>query len=187
MSSEPSSSTKPIEDGPTLIFDLETDGLLNDVTCIHCLVIHDVEADQTIVYNDQGDKEPVVRGIERLEDAGTIVGHNIINYDLPVIRKLFPWFQNTGRVLDTLVLSRLYHADILKKDLRKGWKHMPAQLHGRHSLEAYGYRLGEYKGSFSKTTDWKEWSQDMQDYCEQDVVVTKKLCEHFHPYLSGSR
>ena len=25
---------------------------------------------------------------------------------------------------------------------------MPLQLYGRHSLEAYGYRLGEYKGKF---------------------------------------
>ena len=187
MSNEPSSLTEPTPDGPTLIFDLETDGLLNDVTCIHCLVIHDVEADQTLVYNDQGDQEPIVRGIERLEDAGTIVGHNIINYDLPVIRKLFPWFQNTGRVLDTLVLSRLYHADILNIDRKRNWKTMPAQLYGRHSLEAYGHRLGEYKGCFGKTTDWKEWSQEMQDYCVQDVVVTTKLCKHFHPYLTGSR
>ena len=184
--SEQSSLTKPIEDGPTLIFDLETDGLLNDVTRIHCLVIHDLEADQTLCYNDEGDKEPIVRGIERLEDAGTIIGHNIINYDLPVIRKLYPWFENTGRVLDTLVLSRLYHANILKTDQNREWKHMPAQLYGRHSLEAYGYRLGEYKGCFAKTTDWKEWSQEMQDYCEQDVVVTTKLCDHFHKYLSGS-
>jgi hypothetical protein len=187
MLNEPSLLTKPTQPGPTLIFDLETDGLLNDVTCIHCLVIYDVEADQTLVYNDQGDKEPVVRGITRLEDAGCIVGHNIINYDIPVIRKLFPWFKNTGRVLDTLVLSRLYHADILKVDQKRKWNHMPAQLYGRHSLAAYGYRLGEYKGEFGKTTDWKDWSQAMQDYCEQDVVVTKKLCDHFHPYLTGSR
>jgi len=171
----------------TLIFDLETNGLLNDLTCIHCLVIHDVEADQTLCYNDQGNKEPVVRGIERLEDADTIVGHNIINYDIPAISKLYPWFQNTGRVLDTLVLSRLYHADILTIDRKLNWNHMPLQLYGRHSLEAYGYRLGEYKGSYGKTTDWKEWTQEMEDYCVQDVNVTKKLCNHFHPYLIGSR
>jgi len=171
----------------TLIFDLETDGLLNDLTCIHCLVIYDLEADQTLVYNDQGNQEPIVRGIERLEDADTIVGHNIINYDLPVISKLYPWFQNTGRVLDTLVLSRLYHADILTVDKKRNWKHMPLQLYGRHSLESYGYRLGEYKGSYGKTTDWKTWTQEMEDYCVQDVNVTKKLCNHFHPYLTGLR
>ena len=64
---------------------------------------------------------------------------------------------------------------------------MPLQLYGRHRLEAYGYRLGEYKGEFGKTSDWSEWSQEMEDYCAQDVEVTKKLCDHFHPYLTGAR
>jgi len=168
-----------------LIFDIETDGLYNDVTCIHCVGIYDQEADQTLAYNDQGDKEPITKAIQRLEDADRIIGHNIIGYDLPVIKKLFPWFEPRGEVVDTLLLSRLYHADILKTDQKRKWNQMPLQLYGRHSLEAYGYRLGEYKGCFGKTTDWKEWSQDMQDYMLQDVNVTKKLWKHFHKYLTG--
>ena len=171
----------------TLIFAIATNGLVHDVTRIHCLGIYDTETNQTLVYNDEGDMEPLTRGIQRLEDASLIVGHNIINYDLPVIRKLYPWFQNVGRVLDTLVLSRTCHADILSTDKKRKWKQMPLQLYGRHSLEAYGYRLGEYKGSFGKDTDWKEWSQEMQDYMVQDVVVTTKLWKHFQPYLNGSR
>lgn len=171
----------------TLIFDLETNGLLYDVTRIHCLAIYDTKAEQMLVYNDEGSTEPLSRGIQRLEDASEIVGHNIINYDLPVIRKLYPWFSNVGRVLDTLVLSRVCHPDILSIDGKRKWKNMPLQLYGRHSLESYGYRLGEYKGSFGKTSDWKEWSQEMQDYCLQDVQVTTKLWKHFQPYLNGSR
>lgn len=171
----------------TLIFDLETNGLLHDVTRIHCLGIYDTETNQTLVYNDQGNEEPLSRGLQRLEDADQIVGHNIINYDLPVIRKLYAWFKPSGRVLDTLVLSRVCHADILKVDQKRKWNHMPLQLYGRHSLEAYGYRLNEYKGAFGKDTDWKEWSQEMQDYMVQDVVVTTKLWNHFQQYLNGSR
>ena len=171
----------------SLIFDLETNGLLHDVTRIHCLGIYDTETDQILVYNDEGNTEPLTRGIQRLEDASLIVGHNIINYDLPVIRKLYPWFQNVGRVLDTLVLSRICHADILKTDQKRKWKNMPPQLVGRHSLEAYGYRLGEYKGDFGKTADWKNWSEEMQQYCIQDVHVTVKLWHHFLPYLTGLR
>jgi hypothetical protein len=171
----------------TLIFDLETNGLLHDVTDIHCLAIYDTETKQMLVYNDEGNTEPLTRGIQRLEDASEIVGHNIINYDIPVIRKLYPWFSNVGRVLDTLVLSRVCHPDILSIDGKRKWKNMPLQLYGRHSLESYGYRLGEYKGDFGKTSDWKEWSQEMQDYMVQDVVVTTKLWKHFQPYLNGSR
>ena len=171
----------------TLIFDIESNGLLHDVTRIHCIGIYDTETKQTLVYNDEGDTEPLTRGIQRLEDAELIVGHNIINYDIPVIRKLFPWFERSGLILDTLVLSRICHADILKTDQKRKWKGMPLQLYGRHSLESYGYRLGEHKGEFGKGTDWKECSREMQDYMIQDVVVTTKLWNHFQPYLNGSR
>jgi DNA polymerase elongation subunit (family B) len=170
-----------------LVFDLETDGLLNDVTRIHCLVIYDSEADETYVFNDEGSEEPIVRGIQLLEEADIICGHNVISYDIPVIEKIYPWFASKALVVDTLLLSRLYHADRFEIDKQDTNSRFPLQLRGRHSLEAYGYRLGEYKGEFGKTTDWKEWSQEMQDYCEQDVKVTTKLCDHFHPYLSGSR
>jgi hypothetical protein len=170
-----------------LVFDLETDGLLNDVTQIHCLVIHDSETEQTIHYNDQGNQEPIARGIQRLEDADVIVGHNIVGYDLPVIHKLYPWFDPQALIIDTLLLSRLYHTDMLEIDKKRSISNMPLQLYGRHSLESYGYRLKEYKGEFGKTTDWKEWSPEMETYCAQDVKVTTKLCEHFRPYLTGSR
>ena len=132
----------------SLIFDLETDGLLKDVSTIHCLAIYDIDTEETFSYNDTGNEEPVVRGIQRLADADCIIGHNIIGYDIPVLRKLFPWFISPGTVIDTLLLSRLYHADMMKLDKKHNWNHMPSQLYGRHSLESYGYRLGEFKGSF---------------------------------------
>ena len=172
--------------GNTLVFDLESNGLLNDVTKIHCLVIYEQETGETVAYNDEGNAEPITRGVQRLEDADVIVGHNVIGYDIPCLQKIYSWFSPTAMVVDTLLLSRLYHTDILNIDQTRKFKQMPLQLYGRHSLESYGYRLGEYKGSFGKDTDWQEWSQEMQDYCVQDVNVTRKLCDHFHKYLSGS-
>jgi len=62
---------------------------------------------------------------------------------------------------------------------------MPKKLYGRHSLEAYGYRLGLNKGDFCHDADWSEWSQEMEDYCIQDVKVTTKLCDHFLPLLNS--
>jgi hypothetical protein len=168
-----------------LVFDIETNGLYDDVTHIHCIGIHDLDAKETYVFNDQGNAQPITKGVQLLEDANSIVGHNIIGYDIPVIRKLYPWFTPSGTVMDTLVLSRIYHADILKVDQKRRWNHMPLQLYGRHSLESYGYRLGEYKGNFGKTSDWKEWSEDMQEYMMQDVRVTHKLWDHFHKYLTS--
>jgi hypothetical protein len=169
-----------------LIFDIETDGLYNNVTQIHCVAIKDLDNGETYVFNDQGNREPIVRAVTMLEEADTIIGHNIIGYDIPVIQKFYGFFQ-PPRTLDTLLLSRLYHPNIREIDANRNWAHMPLHLRGRHSLESYGYRLGEYKGGFAKQTDWKEWSQDMEDYMVQDVQVTHKLWDHFQKYLTGSR
>jgi hypothetical protein len=170
-----------------LIFDIETNGLLYNVSAVHCLVIYDTETDKTMVFNDEGSADPIIRGVQILEDADLVAGHNIIGYDLPVLRKLYGWFRRAGDCLDTLLLSRLYHPNLMEIDKQNKWADMPLKLYGSHSLEAYGYRLKENKGTFAKETDWSNWCQDMQDYCVQDVKVTTKLCDHFHPYLTGSR
>ena len=168
-----------------LIFDIETDGLLYNVTTIHCLVIHDTETGETTAYNDQGNAEPIVRGITYLEDCACAIGHNILSYDLPVINKLYPFFSYPACVIDTLLLSRLYHPDMMDLDKRHNWEGMPLKLYGRHNLESYGHRLSCNKGDLGKDSDWKHWSQEMQDYCTQDVNLTTKLWKHFQPYLAG--
>ena len=174
------SETKPI----TLLFDLETTPLNAKRTEIHCIVTHDYETGETTRYNDIGGEEPIVRAVTYLMDADTIIGHNIIGFDIPVIKKIYPFFEPKGRIIDTLLLSRLYHPNMLDVDRRAKPTGMPPKLYGRHSLESYGYRLGEYKGDFGKNSDWQQWSQEMQDYMVQDVKVTTKLCEHFRPYLT---
>ena len=171
----------------SLVFDIETNGLLYDVSTIHCLAIYDLSTDETIAYNDTGSSEPISRGLQRLQDSDRVIGHNIIGYDLPVIRKLYPWFGNPAHVVDTLLLSRLYHPDMINLDKQHTWDGMPLKLYGKHSLESYGYRLDEQKGDFGSTSDWADWSQEMENYCIQDVHVTTKLWKHFQPYLNGSR
>ena len=191
----PSSKTKPTTGVGALIFDLETNGLLHDTSRIHCIALHWCDDNRTETYNDEkyaespkelpmGANYSITTALSWLETADVIVGHNIINFDLPVIKRLYPWFNPSAVIVDTLILSRLYHPNLL--DIDKETKKIPPKLYGRHSLESYGYRLDEYKGDFGKEADWKEWSQEMEDYCKQDVMVTKKLCEHFHPYLIGS-
>ena len=184
------------------MFDLETNGLLNNATRIHCISLYWQEDDRTESFNDEkystgefdikedapmGSNYSITTGISWLETADVLVGHNIIGFDIPIIKKLYPWFNPSGLIIDTLLLSRLYHPNLFDIDQRRNWKHMPLQLYGRHGLESYGYRLNEYKGNFGKTTDWSEWSKEMQDYCEQDVTVTRKLWNHFLPYLNGLR
>ena len=57
----------------------------------------------------------------------------------------------------------------------------PKRLLGSHGLKAWGHRLGLLKGDFGEKTDWKEWSQEMQDYCVLDVKVTHRLWKHLAP------
>ena len=193
--------TKPtIGQVGTVVFDLETNGLsfTTEDPRIHCIALHWAKDNRTEAFNDEkyadspkdlpmGASYSITTAVSHLEVADILIGHNIIGFDLPFIHSVYPWFNPTGIVIDTLLLSRLYHPNLLEIDKKHQWKDMPKPLYGKHSLEAYGYRLGLYKGDFAKDTDWKKWSQEMQDYCIQDVKVTERLCNHFHPYLTGSR
>lgn len=162
-----------------LAFDLETNGFMRQgFDRIHCLVIRDLDNGLVTQYNDQGDRESIVTGINVLAEASLLVGHNIISYDIEVIHELYPWFDAKGiELCDTLILSRQFFPHILGLDykVRKGG--MPLKLYGRHSLESWGWRLDYHKGDYKDHADWSAWSNEMQDYCVRDVEVTSLLWE----------
>jgi DNA polymerase I len=163
-----------------LLFDIETNGLPRQgLDHIHCIVIKDLDTEQTFRFNDTGIGDSVTNGITLLQEADVLIGHNIVGFDIPVIESIYPFFKTKATVFDTLILSRMFYPDILSRDFRKKPIGMPAKLFGRHGLEAWGYRLGDYKGEFAKQTDWVSWSQEMEDYCEQDVHVVGSLFKLF--------
>ncbi len=158
-----------------LIFDLETDGLLDEVSKIHCLVIKVTGTGNMITCGDAACDRSIDWGLKQLMEADCIAGHNVIKYDIPVIKKLYPWFTvDESKVFDTLVATRLIWANIKDTDnaLLKQEK-LPGKLFGSHSLAAWGYRLGNYKGDYDG--GWETFSQEMLDYCVQDVEVTAQL------------
>jgi DNA polymerase I-like protein with 3'-5' exonuclease and polymerase domains len=168
-----------------LLFDIETNGLPRQgLSHIHCIVAKDLDTNQVFRYNDTGASESVTTGVTLLEEADELIGHNIVGFDIPVIQGLYPFFTPRGLVRDTLIMSRMFFPDILSRDFRKKPIGMPSKLFGRHSLESWGYRLGDYKGQFAKTTDWSEWSKEMEDYCEQDVHVCMTLFQLFSDKLN---
>jgi DNA polymerase I-like protein with 3'-5' exonuclease and polymerase domains len=159
-----------------LLFDIETNGLPRQgLDHIHCVVAKDIDSGQVFRFNDTGSANSVTNGITLLQEADVLIGHNIVGFDIPVIQQIYPFFQTKATLFDTLILSRMFYPDILSRDFRKKPIGMPPKLFGRHSLEAWGYRLGDYKGEFGKTTDWADWSQEMENYCEQDVHVCDSL------------
>lgn len=171
-----------------LVFDLESDGLLPTLTKIHVLSITDTQAPNKPMVFRGAD---VIKGVKLLQDSYMIVGHNIISFDIPALQKIYPWFKPKGIVRDTLVMSRLIYTNLKDVDagLLKKNKIIMGKLFGSHSLEAWGKRLGNHKGDYSVAfkarmgdayvdgMEWREWSQDMEDYCVQDVVVTVTLWE----------
>ena len=146
-----------------LVFDIETDGLFDDVSKVHCIVLKDLDTKEVI-------KPKIKKAMQLLSEAELIIGHNIIKYDIPVLQKLYG-FYTEAKIFDTIVAARLMYPDIKDRDFRK--KDFPKNMIGRHSLEAWGHRIGNYKSHI--VTDWKEFTQEMLDYCVQDVEVTATL------------
>lgn len=163
------------------VVDCETNGLLDTVSEVHCVVARCPATGE--VRQANGTRIDAL--LEWLSaNAGVMVGHNIISFDLPVFVKLHG-FTHKAQVLDTMVLTRLGYPHILQLDFVRKPKGMDAKLYGRHSLEAWGHRIGALKGAYGKSGDedtdakaWENWSQEMQDYCVQDVLVTEKLLRH---------
>ncbi len=169
-------------------FDCETDGLLDDLTVIHSLVLTDVDTGETYSCHDQRsntDYGTIEWGLDKLRKADQVIGHNIIAYDIPALQKVYPWFHiDETKVYDTLVMSRLIWSDLMDRDVKAVARGiLKPKMRGRHSLEAWGQRLGKWKGDYSEDMKakgldpWAEWNQDMQDYCVQDVEVTLAFWE----------
>lgn len=157
-------------------FDLECNGFLEECTKVLSLVLTDV--DSGITHSLYG--KYIEDGVWQLADADEIIGHNIIKFDVPVLAKLFG-FKTSAKVTDTLVLSRFLYPDMVGTDtpnLHRLKQTFPKFPTGSHSLKAWGMRLGVLKGDFGESSDWSEWTPEMQTYCEQDVVVTAALHQH---------
>lgn len=129
-------------------------------------------------------------GLQMAMAADFTTWHNGISYDIPAIQKLYPWFTlptSPDRFIDTLVYARLVYPDLWDIDTKLYEKgKLPGNLRKRQSLEAWGYRLGDYKGDYQgdpniadeaerKKRKWERWNQAMEDYCVQDTAVTLKL------------
>ena len=85
-----------------LIIDLETNGFLDKLDVIHCIVCKDIETNKVYSYNPDN----LFESLKLLKKATLLIGHNIQGFDLPAIKKYFK-YNYTGEILDTLLCSRL--------------------------------------------------------------------------------
>jgi len=151
-----------------LVFDLESDGLYDEVTKVFCIVIYDINRKQTFTYGP----DRIDAALKHLATADALIGHNIINYDLAVLQKLHS-FDCKAHIIDTLICTRLiWPKEKLYECDENQYEAVPKGLRGSASLKAWGYRLADNKIEFK---DFSEYSDEMLEYCIQDVSVTTKL------------
>ena len=136
-----------------IIFDIECNGL--NPTTIHCIVAKVLEGP---VHTFPPNK--LKEGIEFLKKADTLIGHNILRFDLDVIKKLMGVNLYDKNIEDTLVMSRLFK---------------PIRENG-HSLKTWGYRVGFSKQD--QPLDFNEYTPQMLEYCVNDVKLNEIVYLH---------
>ncbi len=146
-----------INDGKrVLVFDIETDGLLDTVSTLFCIVCMEYPSKEVKVF--KGD-ECYNDFLNYIDKDTILVGHNVLSYDLPVLSKLLGYKHSVTKVLDTLLLSQL---------------HNPIRDSG-HSLASWGVRMKVPKlpqPSFSVL------SEEMVEYCIRDVELNYLVFEY---------
>ena len=135
-----------------LVFDVETDGL--DPTEIFCIVTYDVDTGITQTFAPSELDE----AYRLLLNCDKLIGHNIGNYDIPVVKKLAGVDLSEKRIIDTLILSRLFN---------------PTRAEN-HSLKSWGYRLNFPKTEFD---EFDSYTPEMLEYCKNDVLLNYKVYE----------
>lgn len=164
---------KELENKSIAVWDTETNGLLRDVTEMHCSTIINA---RTKEVHSTTNAESLLTELDKFD---ILVGHNIIGFDLKLLKNMFGWEPRANVIiLDTLWMSRMYHPD----------------LDGGHSLGSWGVRLGNPKTEYypildpdqphydpmanvKKDPGWTGsiYTKMMGGYCEQDVSVNVDL------------
>lgn len=180
-----------------LIYDIETNGLLDELDRVHTLHILDNETGQAFRFNEgffhDGTPAPrdgsIADGLIMLSKADHICGHNVISFDNPAITKVYPWFKLRPDCIveDTMVWARLIWPHIKQIDtawMKKG--KLPAdfakeKLFGTHKLKAWGIRLEVLKADYDG--EWDHFTQEMEEYAAQDPVTTKALWDKIEEKL----
>jgi DNA polymerase-1 len=148
-----------------VVIDTETNALRQYTAC-HVVVCRDVDTDEVATFRHIHLKENRDELRDYLGKVDLLIGHNIIGFDLGVLRTFgCPY---TGQVLDTLIVSRLLNYN----------------QEGGHSLENWGSKFKFPKSLFN---DFSKWSQELEDRCIIDTLLTKRLYNYLLVYIQKDR
>jgi len=136
-----------------IVIDIETNGLKPDK--IWCIAAKPL-GEAVVSFGPNKIKE----GIDYLNKADSLIGHNIIGFDIPVISKLHGVDLSKTKVIkDTLVMSRLFN---------------PVRENG-HGLKTWGYRVNILKKDHD---EWDRFSKEMLERCKTDVLINEKTYQY---------
>ncbi len=140
-----------------IIYDIETNGLIDTVSNIWIAVTKNIETNEIITFSDYDpDSKPLNELIPYLNKAEVLIGHNIIAYDNVVLHKLLNWKPNNIKFIDTMLLSQMNNY----------------RREGKHSLGNFGKLLNDAKGDFK---EFDKYSEAMKIYAIQDVNLNHKV------------
>jgi hypothetical protein len=169
----------------TLLCDLEGNGLLPDLTRIHCLCAVDVDSGEEFQFGP----EQIAEALELLKTYDRVVFHNGIGYDYPGLKKLHGFVLPDKAAWDSLVIARLKYPNVKELDSRFNKKRITetkenamGDAFGSHSIEAWGIRLGVPK-LHADIEDWSKWTPEMQERCMGDVRTLLRIWEYLKPDL----
>ena len=122
--------------GGRWVWDLESNGLLDTIHTVWCIVCRNVDTDEVREFGP----DDIQSALDLLSGADEIIGHNIIGYDIPALQIVYPEWSTSAIVTDTLILSRLVRGDLFNDDAERNFtqERFPKRLWGSHSLKAWG-------------------------------------------------
>ena len=160
-----------LQGSKVFVFDLESDGLLNEATRVWCGVFKELGKDNVKKFTP--DQIPLM--LEFMETCDVLVGHNVIGFDFPLLEKLYK-FKFKGKKVDSLIMSRLLNPKRLAP------LNCPNKM-SPHGVEAWGYRVGRGKPQHD---DWSQFSDEMLHRCSEDVHIQEMIYENLLEEAKGS-
>ena len=160
----------------------EGDDIVLDAQHLWCVVFKELGKDNYSTFTDflNQDKMQVSDWLDSmLDDSLTLIGHNILNADLEVFRRLLDIDFTVGpdtlmskkcTFIDTFTMSKRNNPDRTAEYLYDHKLKKKVSL-GIHGLDAWGKRVGIAK---PKVTDWSTQPIDVYiNRCTEDVKINE--------------
>ena len=167
-----------------------------NVASLACICAIDSNTGEKFVFHDNEDLPRYGTNIEGIkflmsDDVEVVIGHNFRGFDMKALMILYPdMAEDLGKVaiFDTLSVARELFTwkELGDYDRKYNIQHTEYNAKSLNSLGAWGDRLRDRLGldlakddEFKAIANWTnlEITQELIDYCMQDVTVNVKVYE----------